>query len=66
MKTWRDIEELSDRAALAQIIEEEGTPARIARRLGCSKSSVKNAMVFHGLKSKNWKAGEEIKKRLDL
>lgn len=34
MKTWRDIEGLSERKALSQLIEEEGTPLRIARRLG--------------------------------
>lgn len=66
MKTWRDIEGLSERKALSQLIEEEGTPLRIARRLGCSRESVKNAMRHHGLKSKCFVVGEEVKKKLRL
>ena len=66
MKTWRDIEGLSTRDALLQLIEEEGTPLRISRRLGCSRESVKNAMRHHGLKSKCYVVGEEVKRKLRL
>ncbi len=62
MKTWRDIEELADRDTLKFLIEQEGTAPRIARRLGCSENSVRNAMKFHGLEPRYWRQKEAGKK----
>lgn len=66
MKTWRDIEELAERRKLQTLIDEEGTPLRISRRLGCSLDSVRNAMHHHGLKAKYYLIGAETKQRLRL
>lgn len=66
MKTWRDIEELADRKRLAALIEEEKTPLRIARKLGCSRESVKTAMRNHGLQSKKYQIKDSLKERLRL
>lgn len=66
MKTWREIEHLRDRTALQILIEEEKTPIRIARRLGCSRESVKNAMKHHGLSTKKYKIGDDMRRKLRL
>lgn len=66
MKTWRDIPELTDCSILSSLIEKEKTPLKIARHLGCSRESVKNAMKHHGLKTKKFHVEEEMKKRLRL
>lgn len=66
MVSWRKIEGLASREALAKLIEEEGTPLRIAKRLGCPKTSVKNAMRHHGLSGKRLVASREARKRLWL
>ena len=66
MKTWRDIEHLGERTALQTLLEEEKTPLRIARRLGCSRESVKNAMKHHGLSTKKYRIGDDMKKKLRL
>ena len=47
--SWRDVPELCDRHKLAVLVMEEGSAQMIARRLGCSKASVKSALLFHGL-----------------
>ena len=56
--SWRSHGELSDRHKLAVLIMEEGSVSSIARRVGCSKASVKSAMLFHGL------AEREVLKKL--
>ena len=66
MKTWKDIEELAEKAALEALIEELMTPARIARHLNCSRDSVKTAMRHHGLKTKTFVISEEMRERLFL
>lgn len=66
MKTWRDIEMLAERTALQTLLEEEKTPLRIARRLGCSRESVKNAMKHHGLSTKKYQIGDDMKRKLRL
>ena len=66
MKTWKNIPELADKERLASHINEEKTPLRIARRLGCSRESVKNAMKHHGLSTKKYHIGDDMKKRLRL
>ena len=66
MRTWKDIPELADKDTLASLIEEEKTPLRIARRLGCSRESVKNAMKHHRLSTKKYRIGDDMKKRLRL
>ena len=47
--SWRNVPELADRHKLAVLVMEEGSAQMIARRLGCSKASVKSALLFHGL-----------------
>ena len=66
MKTWKDVAELADKSRLAALIDEEKTPLSIARRLGCSRESVKNAMKHHGLSTKKYHIGDDMKKRLRL
>ena len=66
MKTWKDIEELAEKAALEALIEEMMTPTRIARHLNCSRESVKTAMRHHGLKTKTFVVSEEMRQRLFL
>lgn len=50
--SWRSHKQLADRHKLAILLMEEGSTASIARRVGCSKASVKSAMLFHGLAEK--------------
>ena len=66
MRTWRDVPELFDRKSLAALIEVENTPMNIAKRLGCSRESVKHAMKHHGLKTKKFHIEEDMKRRLFL
>ena len=66
MRTWKDIEELAEKAALEALIEEMMTPIRIAKRLGCSRESVKHAMKYHGLNTKKFHIEEDMKRRLFL
>ena len=66
MKTWRDIEELVHKPTLQKILTEERTPLAVARRLGCSRESVKNAMKHHGLKTAKYRVAEEMKQKLRL
>ena len=66
MKTWKDVPELFDRKSLAALIEVENTPMKIAKRLGCSRESVKHAMKHHGLKTKKFHIEEDMKRRLFL
>ena len=47
--SWRNVPELQDRHKLAVLIMEEGSAKMIARRLGCSRASVKSALLFYGL-----------------
>ena len=66
MKTWKDVKELAEKAALEALIEEMMTPTRIARHLNCSRDSVKTAMRHHGLKTKTFVISEEMRERLFL
>ena len=66
MKTWKDIKELADKTALQNLIDKEKTPLQIAKRLGCSRESVKHAMRHHGLHTKKFQIKEDMKKRLRL
>lgn len=47
--TWRAHAKLRDRKELAILVMEEGSVPAIARRIGCTKASVKSALLFHGL-----------------
>ena len=47
--SWRSHGQLSDRRTLGALVMEEGSVSAIARRVGCSKASVKSALIFHGL-----------------
>ena len=47
---WYLIPELLDRTTLQQLIQEELSPVRIAKRIGCSPYSVRTAMRHHNLK----------------
>ena len=48
--SWRNIPALRDRHELAVLVMEEGSASMIARRLGCSKASVKSSCVRKALK----------------
>lgn len=50
--SWRNNPQLADRHELAVLVEEEGSVPAIAKRVGCSKASVKSALLFHGLAEK--------------
>ena len=56
---WYMIPELLNRNVLERLIEEELSPVRIARRIGCSPDSVRNAMRHHGLKRRYGRMGEK-------
>ena len=47
--SWRSNKQLAARHKLAVLVMEEGSVPAIARRVGCSKASVKSALIFHGL-----------------
>ena len=51
MKTWRDIPELAEKEQFLQLLEEEGSFARIAQRVGCDRMSVRRAALVHGVES---------------
>ena len=49
VSSWRNVPELADRHKLAVLVMEEGSAQMIARRLGCSKASVRSELLFHRL-----------------
>ena len=49
ISSWRSNKQLADRHKLAVLVMEEGSVPAVARRVGCSKASVKSALIFHGL-----------------
>ena len=51
MRTWKDIPELCDKELFLRILEEEGSFARIAQRVGCDRMSVRRAALAHGVRS---------------
>lgn len=57
--SWRNKAELADRHKLAILVMEEGSIPAIARRVKCSKASVKSALLFHGLMEQ-----ETVRKKL--
>ena len=66
MKRWTEYPELNDKDNLSALIEHLHTPLCIARHLGCSRESVKHAMKHHGLHTKKYHIGDEMKTRLRL
>ena len=51
MRTWKDIPELAEKELFLRILEEEGSFARIAQRVGCDRMSVRRAALVHGVES---------------
>ena len=51
MRTWKDIPELAEKELFLRILEEEGSFARIAQRIGCDRMSVRRAAQAHGVHS---------------
>ena len=51
MRTWKDIPELAEKELFLRILEEEGSFARIAQRVGCDRMSVRRAAQAHGVHS---------------
>ena len=51
MRTWKDIPELAEKELFLRILEEEGSFARIAQRVGCDRMSVRRAAMVHGVES---------------
>ena len=39
MRTWRDVPELSDADTFRRILKEEGSFDRVAKRVGCGRTS---------------------------
>ena len=51
MKSWRDYPELADAAVFRRVLAEEGSFDRVARKLGCGRTSVRRAAEVHGVRS---------------
>lgn len=51
MRSWQDIPELLDGDVFRRILDEEGSFAKVARRLSCDRMSVRRAAAAHGVKS---------------
>lgn len=66
MKYWMDYDVLCVRETLEQLLDDEKTPIGVARRVGCSRQSVKSAMKYHGLSIQRVKMSEDIRKKLGL
>ena len=51
---------LRDKEALEALVVQFGTPSRIAKHLGCSKSTASYAMRRLGVKPRNFVADERV------
>ena len=66
MNHWYWMEGLRSREELSQLIAEEGTLTRIAKRVGCSRQTVAKAMRKYGLSRGCVVASEEARRKLFL
>ena len=60
------MEGLRSKEELEQLIAEEGSAVRVARRVGCSRQTVSKAMKMYGLCRRGFVASEEARRRLSL
>lgn len=66
MKHWYWIEGLRSKEELETLIAEEGSVNRIAKRIGCTRSSVEKAMRHYVLSRKDYVTNEEMRQKLNL
>ena len=66
MKHWYLMEGLRSKEELEQLIAEEGSAVRVARRVGCSRQTVSKAMKKYGLCRGDFVASKEARRRLSL
>ena len=66
MKHWYWMEGLRSKEELEQLIAEEGSAVRVARRVGCSRQTVSKAMRAYGVCRRGFVASEEVCRRLSL
>ena len=66
MNHWYWIEGLRSKEELEALIAEEGSINRIAKRIGCTRSSVEKAMHRYGLCRKNYVMTKEMRQKLNL
>ena len=66
MNHWYWMEGLRSKEELEQLIAEEGSAVRVARRVGCSRQTVSKAMKKYGLCRGDFVASEEVCRRLSL
>ena len=63
MRTWKDIPELAEKELFLRILEEEGSFARIAQRVGCDRMSVRRAALVHGVESPYFVVPKYLRRR---
>ena len=66
MNHWYWMEGLRSKEELEQLIAEEGSAVRVARRVGCSRQTVSKAMRAYGVCRRGFVASEEVCRRLYL
>ena len=66
MRHWYWIEGLRSKEELEALIAEEGSVSRIAKRIGCTRSSVEKAMRRYGLSRKDYVMNKEMRQKLNL
>ena len=66
MTHWYWMEGLRSKEELEQLIAEEGSAVRVARRVGCSRQTVSKAMKKYGLCRGDFVASKETRRRLSL
>ncbi|MEE1135811.1 MAG: hypothetical protein UHU36_02985 [Methanocorpusculum sp.] len=66
MNHWYWMEGLRSKEELEQLIAEEGSAVRVAKRVGCSRQTVSKAMKKYGVCRRGFVASEEVCRRLYL
>ena len=66
MNHWYWMEGLRSKEELEQLIAEEGSAVRVAKRVGCSRQTVSKAMKKYGLCRGDFVASKEVRRRLFL
>ncbi|HJJ62538.1 MAG TPA: hypothetical protein O0X94_04260 [Methanocorpusculum sp.] len=66
MNHWYWMEGLRSKEELEQLIAEEGSAVRVAKRVGCSRQTVSKAMKKYGVCRRGFVASEEVCRRFYL
>jgi hypothetical protein len=66
MNHWYWMEGLRSKEELEQLIAEEGSAVRVAKRVGCSRQTVSKARRAYGVCRRGFVASEEVCRRLSL